>query len=588
MTPPNTPEEPAPKRLVLGRCTLELTPGELRDADGGLAGLRKQALEVLLVLGRRAGEVISKDELMSQVWPKLVVGEGSLTQAIAEIRRALGDDGHRLIRNVARRGYLLVPDKPPQVHLEASRVPVAVSAEPAAGPGSTLAPRRTRRHVHLGAALALAALLAVGLWMTWRSMSPVWQSPVDMARTPLPRDVPPLSIIVLPLTLLGDSKESEWLADALHGDLVIAVAQQQNILVIARDTASTYKGEAIDPRQVAREMGVRYVVHGSLRQQESRILLTLSLTDGESGVQRWAGAFDVDRAELAQAVGDFAVAVDRTLVAELYRSTAERFATLSPREVTADDLAMQGYALWYRGVTRENVFAARALFERALAMNRDSARAWAGISFTTVAVLSNSWTDDRPAALRRAEEAAANLERVDRDGTYAYSSKTFLLYVQGDFPGMLRITTEWSGRYRMPLAFGAHGGALLFNGRFDEAVSALERALRLGSRDPFRAEWQYRLALAHFGAGRYEMARDWSQTAAQTNSSLLWPPIHAAALLRLGQREAAQQAFDEHIRRHPGFVTAQAMRRIPGAEPDPGGLRSRLIGGLRELGMRER
>ncbi len=304
-------------------------------------------------------------------------------------------------------------------------------------------------------------------------------------------------------------------------------------------------------------------------------------------MQRWAGAFDVERAELAQVVGDFAVAIDRTIVAELYRSTAERFATLSPSEVTADDLAMQGYALWYRGVTRENVLAASALSDRALKMNPDSARAWGGVSFTTVAILSNSWTDDRPAAVRRAEEAAANLERVDRDGNYAYSSKTFLHYLKGDFPAMLRTTTEWSGRYRLPIALAAHGGALLYNARFDEAVSAIEHALRLGPRDPFRAEWQYRLALAHFGAGRYELAREWSQTAAQTNGSLLWPPIHAAAMLRLGQREAAQQAFDAHLRRHPGYVTAQVMRRMPGADPAPDGLRSRLIGSLRELGMRD-
>ncbi len=299
--------------------------------------------------------------------------------------------------------------------------------------------------------------------------------------------MPALSIIVLPLTLEGKTPDAEWLADALHGDLVIAVAQLQNSLVIARDTASTYKGKAVDPRQVAREMGVRHVVQGSLRQEGGRIRLNLTLTDGESGVQRWSEAFDTDRAQLAQAVSDFGVAIERTLVAELYRSTGERIATLSPTEVSADDLAMQGYALWYRGVTRENVLAARALFDRALTINPNSARAWGGVQFTTTAVLSNGWVADRPTAIRRAEEAAANLQRLDRDGNYTYSSKTFLLFMKRDFPGMLRTTTEWSERYRLPLAFGAHGAALLFNGRFDEAVAALERALRLGPRDPFRA-----------------------------------------------------------------------------------------------------
>ena len=577
-------ETPAANRLLLGRCTLELTSGELRDAEGELAGLRKQALDVLLVLGRRAGEVISKDELMSQVWPKVVVGEGSLTQAIADIRRVLGDDGHRLVRNVARRGYMLVPDKPLSGAVEAR---AELSADAPAAPELSR-PLRPWWRPGLISAVVLAVLLAGGAWLTWRSTSSTWRTPAELARTPLSRDVPALSIIVLPLTLEGETTNAEWLADALHGDLVIAAAQMQNIFVIARDTASTYKGKAVDPRQVAREMGVRHVVQGSLRQEASKIRLNLMLTDGESGVQRWSEAFDTDRAQVAQAVSDFAVAIERTLVAEVYRSTGERLATLSPTEVSADDLAMQGYALWYRGVTRENVLAARALFDRALAMNPDSARAWGGVHFTTTAVLSNGWIADRTAAVRRAEEAAANLQRLDRDGTYTYSAKTFLLFMKRDFPGMLRNTTEWSERYRLPVAFGAHGSALLFNGRFDEAVAVIERALRLGPRDPFRAEWQYRLALAHFGAGRYELAREWSQTAANTTPTLVWPPIHAAALLRLGRREAAQQAFDEHVRNHPAYVARHLEARIPNSETEAAAqMRSRLIASLRELGMRD-
>ena len=97
-------------RLPLGGFVLDLAAGELLSADRQPAGLRRQALELLLVLGRRAGQVVGKDELMDLVWPDVVVGEGSLTQAIADVRRALGDTEHRLVRNVARRGYMLVPD----------------------------------------------------------------------------------------------------------------------------------------------------------------------------------------------------------------------------------------------------------------------------------------------------------------------------------------------------------------------------------------------------------------------------------------------------------------------------------------------
>lgn len=99
-------------KLQLGGFVLDVGAGELRGPDQRLAGLRRQALELLLVLGRRAGQVVGKDDLMELVWPDVVVGEGSITQAIAEVRRALGDTEHRLVRNVARRGYMLVPDTP--------------------------------------------------------------------------------------------------------------------------------------------------------------------------------------------------------------------------------------------------------------------------------------------------------------------------------------------------------------------------------------------------------------------------------------------------------------------------------------------
>ena len=354
-------------RLPLGDCTLDLGAGELVTGQGELAALRRQALELLLVLGRRAGHVVSKDELMSLVWPDVVVGEGSLTQAISDVRRALGDDQHRLVRTVARRGYMLVPndrqqpvaepeptpehDLPPpndrllQVDREAQAdqplLPDGLRADPEPEPprggqataalaadrlpservGPSAASRASRHRVALLGAIVLAVLFALGAGLALRSGAPPWQSPADLARVPLPREVPALAIIVLPLSLDNEGRGNEWLADALHGDLVTAVSRLQNSLVIARDTAATYKGQAVDPRRVAREMGVRHVVRGSLRQEGTSIHLNLALVDGDSGVQRWAETFAIERAQLTQAVGDFAVAIERTLTPALYRTT---------------------------------------------------------------------------------------------------------------------------------------------------------------------------------------------------------------------------------------------------------------------------
>jgi DNA-binding winged helix-turn-helix (wHTH) protein/TolB-like protein len=588
LKPPDADAPPPRPRLRFGPFTLDLGRAELLR-DGQALPLRPKDFDLLTVLASRPGQVLSKDELMAAVWPGVVVTDDSLTQCVHELRSALGAEP-ALLRTVSRRGYRFdaeVRAEPPPAPSQpaAAAAPAAAATAAAADPpaGTIRAPPHGGPVV-LGVALGAALLVAAVAWLAGGGPASRGQTPAELARAPLAREVPALSIIVLPLTIEGDAPADGRLADALHGDLINQVARLQGSLVISRDTAATYKGRALDPRQVAREMGVRHVVQGRLSQEGTIVRIDIALIDGETGAQRWGDTFVSERARLAQTVGDFAVAIERTLAAELFRTTAER-RVLSPTEVTADDLAMQGYALWYRGVTRDNVMAAQSLFDRALVMDPDSARAWAGIHFTAANLLMNNWTVDRPAMLRRHAQAAANLERVDRDGSYTYSAKAFQRFAERDFPALLAVTTEWAARYRLPLAHGAKGTALYLNGRFDEAVPVLERALRLGPRDPFRAEWQYRLAMAHFGAGHYGLARDWSQTAATTNAALPWPPIHAAALHRLGRHEEAREALAEHLRRHPGFTEAQVTVRLPSQVPGFVEARERLIGSLRELGL---
>jgi TolB-like protein len=513
MNESSSTEPTAVDRLQLGGFVLDLAAGELLSADRQLAGLRRQALEVLMALGRRAGQVVGKDELMDLVWPDVVVGEGSLTQAIADVRRALGDTEHRLVRNVARRGYMLVPD---------------------------------------------AAL----------------------------DDAPELSIAVMPFDVEGDAETTDWLADALHADLVNELTQVHDVVVMARDTAATYKGKPIDPRQVARELRVRYIVRGSLRYGGTVIRVSLALVDGSNGVQLWAESFVIDRAHLPQALAQLAVQIVLVLRPELYRSAVERRGELSALEVTADDLAMRAFTLWYRGLHGDNIVEALKLLERAVALDPDSVRAWGGLSFMNLHGVFNAWLLDRGAALRRIDEAAAQLERLDAESNYTYQARTIQSFFRQDWPAMLRVTTAWIARSKYPHAFGARAYALLLSGNAHEAIADLRHALRLSPRDPIRAEWQYRLAMAHFIDAAYDLACDWSQTAADTNPNLLWPPIHAAAMQCLGQTGAARQSFGEHMARHPGFEAGHIILRLPGGHPQLVEARERLITALKSVGMR--
>jgi TolB-like protein/DNA-binding winged helix-turn-helix (wHTH) protein len=564
----------AANRLPLDGFVLDLAGGELLDADGQLAGLRRQALEVLLLLGARSGQVVSKEELMQRVWPDVVVGDGSLTQAIADIRRVLGDQSHRLVRNVARRGYMLVPSAQ------------GVAAPPPAQAVVASLPAQRAWPAALGV-LGLLLLVTAAAALAIRSTAPPWQTPAAAARPPLPAQVPALSIAVLPLAVEGDLADTDWLAEALHGDLTTELQRHPGMLVIARDTMTTYKGKGADPRQVAREMGVRHVVRGSLRREGEQIRLNLALIDGESGVQRWADTFAAERATLPQTLNDFAVRVERALQPELYRVSAARREALSPEQVSADDLAMRAYALWYRGFTRDNVLQALALCERAVQLDPDSLRAWHGVAYLNLHAALNGWQPDRALAFQRIEQAAGQLERIDRDAYQTYNAKTIILFWKNDVEGMLRLTRAWIQHHpNYPQAHGAFGAALMFNGHFDDAVRAFERALRLSPRDAFRAEWQYRLSMAHFSAGRYELAREWAETAVTTNPGLRWPPVHAAALWQVGKKDAARGAMAAYVARHGDFKPEQIRPRMPGDHPRFAPERERLARALVEASVR--
>ncbi len=564
-----TAGEAAASRLRLGGCVLDLAQGDLLGTDGRPAPLRRQALEVLLVLGRQANQVVTKDELMRLVWPDVVVGDGSLAAAVADIRRVLGDGDHRLVRNVARRGYMLVPEAEPPAGAPHGD---GVAAHPLEAAPHAAAPSRRVLFALLG------GLSAMGVGAAWFAA----HRPAGPAATAPPA----ISIVVLPLGVEGDAADTEWFADALLGDVIAEVSRLHGSLVIGRDTALTYKGRELDPRVVARELAVRWVVRGNVRYADNRVRLSVALLDGETGAQRWADSFDAERASLRLLLDEFVQTLARLLVHEVYRSNAARAQRLSPQQITADDLAMQGIALWLRGFTRENVLQANELFERAVALDPKSQHGWGGINYTTLHALSNGWLADPAAGQRRLAEVWARLEQLDPDSFYGYQARVTRAYSKQDWPAMLALTQAWTERHRHALAYPAHGGALIFNDRPDDAVEALERALRISPREAFRVEWQYRLALAHYIAGRYDKARDWGLTAQRTNAGLTWPPIHAAALLELGDRNAAQQAFDEFAARHPEMDAAAVVARLPGTTPRYVAARDRLVAALRSLGLR--
>src|SRR6202521_1326090 len=296
--------------------TLDLTRGCVRNANGEIE-LRPKSFEVLRYLVTNAGRLISKDELINTVWPNLIVSDASLAQCVSDVRHALNDPDRRIIKTVPRRGYLFAP--PVSVRSQGNSPTVSVQAPAAASP----------------------------------QIPPVVSTPA-----------PPLSIVVLPFANLSNDPDQEYFADGITDDLTTDLSRISDSFVIARNTAFTYKGKAVDAKQIGRDLGVRYVVEGSVRRGGDQILVNVQLIDAESGAHACAERFETDRRNLAEAQSEITGRLARTLNLELVRDSGRRIELERAVDPDARDLVMRGWAWYYRPGSKATLQEARRDFER--------------------------------------------------------------------------------------------------------------------------------------------------------------------------------------------------------------------------------
>jgi len=619
MDPGDLVERNKSGRLALAGFMLDLNESELLTPQNQPAPLRRQALEVLLALGRRAGRVVPKDALMREVWPGVVVGDDSLVQAVAEIRRVLGDTEHRMVRTVARRGYMLTVDTPVEFTSVADPPvaisPVAISpVEDPPGsdpPESPRAPRSfpmpplpeagqaspalqspgragLRRAARAALpVLAAAALLAVSAgWVLQVGRGDPQGVAAPNATGAMP-GVAALgtSLIVLPLEHAGG--QQAWFADALTTDLTTSLAQIGDILVIGRGTARTFQGRPIDPRDVARDLGVRYVVRGSVRRDDERVRLDLSMVDGATGTLRWSQTLDIDRADLAKSVDDVTGQLARALTVALFKAEGTRTARLRPDEVAADDLAMRGFGVYLSRVAPETFREARGLFEQALAKDPNCIRALAGLSMTSSFGAIMGWMPDRQAAARVAEETLARLEHLDAERHLTLLSRASIANMKGDWDALLLVGDTLVERFpNEPTSHHHRCSALLNLGRFEQSLPACQRAIRISPRDSRTAIWFGLISMDYYLLGRYPEAVLNARRAVTANAKLsgYWMVL-AAALARDQRRAEGEAVLKAFLQDHPGFESARVVEMFRGVGPDyERGLKD-MMAALHEMGL---
>lgn len=547
------------ERLQFGPFTLDLRRGELRRAGQAVA-LRPKPFALLSVLARQPGRVLSKDELMREVWPGVVVTDDSLTRCVHELRRALGADAAALLRTVARRGYRFDAD---------------VRRPEEAGPAGAEPP--ARRHPFAGAvtAMVLAMLVAAaGAW--W------WGSRDDASERP-----PPLSLAVLPLAVPADEADARWFADGLCSDLTTELGRLPGVLVISRETAAAVmRSGAADPRAIGRELRVRYVVSGAVQRDAAGVGLRLAMVDGASGQQLWAESQQLDRAALAPALRDIVDRVARILAVQMYRSSGAAADRLEPARVQADDLAMQGFSVYFRGMTPENLKAARQRFDAAVTADPRSLRGWGGIASVAGMAGALNWMP-RAETLQQLRQAAEHLQAIDADSHYTYMARSFIAYLTDDWPGYLLVSSTMAERFSSHPS--GHIGRALSQaafGRFDDCIVDAERAARVGPLDYNAAVARFVVGVCHYMRGDAAEAARHARSAHQANPRLPSPPLLlAAALAQTGREDEARAIVAEYTSRNPDFRAEHIARLLRGQDPRYLAGRDRIVQTLHALGM---
>lgn len=601
------------RRLRFGPFVLDTRRVELQR-EGVQIPLRPKPFALLVVLVGHPGTVLSRAELFAAVWPGTVVSDDSLTQAVREVRVALGDAGATMLRTVARHGYRFDAEV---IDAEAGGLSALPGTAGTGGTGDAAARPPAGDHATSASGLPLSS--------TWRShvfvdgrLTPVARRVGALALTGMVlaagalrvdqgivgltdllaqtfggptaltegSGAPRLSLVVLPLGREADSDGGDGFSDPLTMDLTTDLGKVSGMLVISRETAFSYKGRQVDPRVVARELNVRYVVRGSVGRKGDRVRLDMSLIDGETGRQLWTERFDLDRADLANSLREVTGILSRSVGVEVVRAEGQRAATLSPEQVRADDLAMRGWAVWMRGFSRENTFEALQLFDAAVSRDPDSLRAWSGVSLMNATAANYGWLTDPAPARARQREALLQMERIDSEDMLTYFARVDPFYRRQDFEGLLQLAQTLVTRFPShPWSHHQHAAALMQLGRFEECIAPAEQALRLGPRDTLRWVVRGMASFCHFGADRPGPALAQARLAVQDSPIQALPQLMlAAALAHDGQAEAAQRVVQENLGR-PAFRQDSLKRLLTGTAPRLVQTRERLFETLARLGV---
>lgn len=518
---------------------------------GEVIALEPQAIRLLAYLIEHRDRVVSKDELIEKIWDGRAISDTALNTRIRAVRRALGDGASdpRFIKTYPKRGFQFI------AVIEGA--PVAV-AEPAANADAP--PKRGRRLWGAGIAAAVVAV-AVGLWAYIGGQS----GPELDGERP--------SLAVIQFDNLGDQTDAQYFVDGLTDDLIAHLSRYRELFVVSRATMLSYADADASPVEIARDLGVDYVVRGSVRRAGDAVRVSGELIHVDGAETIWAETFDRRMEDFFMVQDELSQAIAGRLLPEIYLADAEEAQDTPTADMGAWDLYLRGrvsQAVYSKDAQEDAIEFAEAALERDpafAAAHSLMARAYGTMFFF-------QWADNPPEALALATEAAKRaIELDDRDAQahaalgyiYRFTGKSDLAIANLERAVALNPN---DARIRLEMAHTFDWFRLQ-----DQALPQIDMALELSPRDPLLQNMYFYKGHILFHLERHEEALVAAREMGAVATSNTWRMFHhllrAANLIELDRDDEAREAIDAALGINPNLSISAMQRQFAGSNNDP-------------------
>src|SRR5215469_5195376 len=524
-------------RLVFGDCVLDLDRREL-SREGRAVPTGPQVFDLLVYLLKNRERVVSRDDLLASVWSGRIVSESTLASHINAVRKAIGDSGEeqRLLRTVARKGFRFVGN--------VSEAPPDGAVPSHAEPG-----------------------------------------PTDEAGTHGLAMVDGPSIAALPFVNLTGDPEQDYFADGLVEDIISALSRIPWLFVVARNSSFTYKGQVMDVKQVGRELGVRYVLEGSVRKAVNRVRITGQLVDTRTRGHLWADRFEGPLDDIFALQDQMTESVVGAISPTLERAEIERAKHKPTERLDAYDYYLRGMASFHAG-TRESTDTALGLFYKALELDPEYASASGMAAWCYLWRKVNGWTTDALQEAAKAAHLARRAVELGKADPVALTRGGHALAHFGDLEiAIASVDRALVLNPNFAAAWYLSGFQRVFRGEPDNAIPRFARAMRLSPLDPEMVRVLIGTAIAHLFAGRFDEASSWAEKAlGESPGFVVAGGVLAASHALAGHMEEARLAMQQLRRLNPNLRISSSKAWFPLRRPED---IATLVDGLRRAGLQD-